>query len=731
MLCMRKFILFTFLIVLSGASIAQQLSFRFANPRIIRLSNVDHLQFDVQVKCNAANTYLWAATVKLNFNISAFSNTASQWVVATQGGFNGFNSSGSSLKYTVTKTIVGSVYNIALTGDVGVAGNGPNGDDFGAVPQNAWTTLITVSARLQDFSGDALAGITFQESGMNGFQQYITGPSTFSTYVNPNLYDSRNFVSDFTGRFYSDLYGWSQLGGSTNNAQFVDWTASLNTSVWDGVANIPNDGSESLAKNIRIDDPATLTVPVNGKLTVSGSTTILTASGLAIQSAASGTGSLITGSATGSGTAGSYVTTGSWHQVSPSLSGQAVSDFLTSTGNVTNVATKNGTDRGMMNYITSNNTWSSFYTNSSGGTLAAGQGYMMRTDFDAAVNFTGTITSGSVAVTLSGSGNTGWNLIGNPYTSAIDLNSHTPSDFLSGNPSGSVLDASYMGVYIWNQGAGKYDVINYGTSPEDAAVGQAFFVKSASDGAEVNFTPAMQLHMNSVNLKSVNSYPEIKLDALLNGKNTSTSIKFISGATNGLDPGYDAGIFSLDSPVSIYTRLVEDNGTNFMLQCLPANDFSGLIIPVGIDSKSGGEITFSAEATNLSPNRMVILEDKQSKTFTNLLNDTYKTTIEATTNDVSRFQLHTYDITTGLEGENSENSLNAYAVGNTQIRLTGNVGTGSKATLYDIQGRAILIKNLEKGNLNILSTPVLRTGIYLLMVEDNGRSQRFKIPVKK
>jgi hypothetical protein len=288
-----------------------------------------------------------------------------------------------------------------------------------------------------------------------------------------------------------------------------------------------------------------------------------------------------------------------------------------------------------------------------------------------------------------------------------------------------------MGVYIWNQGTGKYDVINYGTSAEDAAVGQAFFVRSAIEGAEVNFTPAMQLHVNSASLKSVNSYPEIKLDAVIDGKNASTSIKFISGATKGLDPGYDAGIFSPDSPGSIFTRLIEDNGANFMLQCLPSNDFSDLIIPIGIDSKTGGKITFSATTINLSPNRMVILEDKQSKKFTNLQNETYTTTIEATTNEISRFRLHTYDTTTGLEGENLENKLNAYAIGNTQIRLKGNVGSESEATLYDIQGKAILVKNLKKGNLNILSTPGLKTGIYLLLVEDNGQLHRLKIPVKE
>jgi hypothetical protein len=102
------------------------------------------------------------------------------------------------------------------------------------------------------------------------------------------------------------------------------------------------------------------------------------------------------------------------------------------------------------------------------------------------------------------------------------------------------------------------------TPAEEASLGQAFFVKSAVDGATVSFNPAMQLH-SAVALKSTKiTYPEIKLIAANNGINASTDIKFISGTSKGLDPGYDAEIFSPGTTVSLYTKLVEDNGANFL-----------------------------------------------------------------------------------------------------------------------------------------------------------------------
>jgi hypothetical protein len=57
-------------------------------------------------------------------------------------------------------------------------------------------------------------------------------------------------------------------------------------------------------------------------------------------------------------------------------------------------------------------------------------------------------------------------------------------------------------------------------------------------------------------------------------------------AHEGLDVGYDAGIFKADSEFSVYTKLVEDNGVEFQLQYLPTNQYNNLVIPIGIDSKS-------------------------------------------------------------------------------------------------------------------------------------------------
>jgi hypothetical protein len=87
---------------------------------------------------------------------------------------------------------------------------------------------------------------------------------------------------------------------------------------------------------------------------------------------------------------------------------------------------------------------------------------------------------------------------------------------------------------------------------------------------------------------------------------------------------------------------------------------------------------------------------------------------------------------TGIENpENGLGILSAYAVRNTQICLKGEVSKQAVATLYDIQGRVVVVKNLEEGSLNTIPTPYIKTGVYLLLVKDNQRIQKFKIPVKE
>jgi len=88
-------------------------------------------------------------------------------------------------------------------------------------------------------------------------------------------------------------------------------------------------------------------------------------------------------------------------------------------------------------------------------------------------------------------------------------------------------------------------------------------------------------------------------------------------------------------------------------------------------------------------------------------------------------------IPTGINTTDRMSTLIAYSIGNTEITLKGQVSEAAIATLYDIQGKVIVIKQLEAGDMNVIPTPYIKTGVYLLWVKDQTRIQTLKVPVKE
>ena len=535
---------------------------------------------------------------------------------------------------------------------------------------------------------------------------------------------------------------WATPGNWENNVVPV---ASDNVAISPAATYMPHittaTASPAVCNSVTIQDGASLTIAAGNSLTVSGSIANATVnSGLVIESNASGTGSLIaTNGTTGSGTAliERYMPELEWHIVSSPAGGQTVTDFIGDNKGIPYIpASGLLPDRyGMMDYDPALDKWNDYFTDAtatSEGLLGIGKGYMVRV-----MNVVNNLRfKGAINPTYTTSVSADWNCIGNPFTSAIRINTAAGSDNFMAVNSG-LFDDNNKALYFWNQtnssGTGSYDVVNLADDGATyAQVGQGFFMKAKGAG-DASFTTAMQTHQTAAPFKAATvPYPRIRLIAAANNKTVSTDIKFIEGTQKGLDPGYDAGLFTTDKSFSIYTKLVEDNGIQFQLQCLPPNQYNNLVIPIGLDSKSGGEIVLSVETVQLDPTCKVILEDKLTHTFTDLCKNSYKAAVEANTAGTGRFFLHTGDIISGLEDQVlADGKLTAYAIGNKEIRIIGEVGEGVVATLVNGLGQVVLTQKLGAGNLNIIGLPNLISGVYLLNINDKGTPQTIKMMVRK
>ena len=491
-----------------------------------------------------------------------------------------------------------------------------------------------------------------------------------------------------------------------------------------------------------------LTIAAGGSLTLTP-TTCLTVSetlsnnntsetGIRVKSDSTGTGSLITAVATKTGTAvaGRWLSAGKWNLVSAPIN-QTVSTFLSANPAIET----NGTLRAMMDYNPGQSNWNPFFTTgASDGTLGDGRGFGMHIGpTNAAVTFTGSLQAGILTATGLTPG--AWNCIGNPYTSAIGINaaSSAVNDFLTVNLAAtSNLDPSYGAIYIWeqpdalNSQPGGYTIISnvpLSSPAYNIQQGQAFLVRTNTNATSVNFNHDMQLHIPNLALKAAAiSWPVIQLTATVNSQKSTSYLAFNDQMTKGLDPTYDVGMLHTNAPLSVYTRLVEDNGVPFVIQSLPGSSISSYVIPVGLESTAGGEVVFSAKTISLPSDCKVILEDKATKTFTDLEAGDYKASIAANSAIADRFLLHTSTKTiSDLPVQPLLSDLNAFEFQNSEIHIVGKVTAQAVATLYDALGRIVLSSKLNEGDLNTIPTPNMSSGIYVLKVVDHGVMHPFKL----
>jgi hypothetical protein len=212
----------------------------------------------------------------------------------------------------------------------------------------------------------------------------------------------------------------------------------------------------------------------------------------------------------------------------------------------------------------------------------------------------------------------------------------------------------------------------------------------------------------------------------MDGTVTSTSIKFRDDMTAGLDVGYDAGVFK--TGFDIYTKLLEDNGVDFGLQCLPETGIKEYEIPVGLDVATGGEISFSLQQENFPGNVTPVLNDKLTgASFAFSGGDTvYTTSIPDGTKGYGRFTL-TFSSTTGVDDIlDSQSHFQAW-YSNGTITISGNIEGGGEVSVYDVQGRKLAAEKLGCSNQNRIAVPQATSGIYLVKVKDSNRSEVLKV----
>ncbi|MFC2113776.1 hypothetical protein ACFLRI_00350 [Bacteroidota bacterium] len=320
---------------------------------------------------------------------------------------------------------------------------------------------------------------------------------------------------------------------------------------------------------------------------------------LNIKSSASGTGNLITGNSV-YGTVQRYLegnaTNNPYHFISSPVSGGAFSDIWTS---------------GDFNVYWYNEAIVDVdldvgWTRILAGTLTNGLGYAVVSDYatrtmsiDGALN-TGTINSPVSYTTTTGTfpngDPQGYNLIGNPYPTAISA-----TTFLTDNAS----DLAVAAVYYWDNPDGDRLRGDYAsrtaaggsaggsaiTPDASIAVGQGFFVRVNSGVSTLEFNNAQKIANSGTQF----FVPELveNLNIAIEGPDhlyNEIAFSFSPDASKGYDHLYDATKLRGNPYIALYS-FVEGEQDQYVIQGRPSIMETD-IIPIGIHVGIDGEYSF-------------------------------------------------------------------------------------------------------------------------------------------
>jgi len=454
--------------------------------------------------------------------------------------------------------------------------------------------------------------------------------------------------------------------------------------------------------------------------------------------------------------------TPNWHLYSSPVSGETIHNFLLANRQIPDLLSNPSDPNsaigvGMRKYIPASDVWSKYFEYGIGlpeGDIEVGRGYSIRTIPDGSpdgytqpgsVYAHGNLNPNYVTVALKSYGNH-WNCIGNPFTSAIKLKPSTPlgTDGLLNLANLSKLDeGEFQAVYVWdtnnittNLTTPEYIILNNTTSINSLQIGQGFFVKSNKNNNNsisdtIRFTKSMQSPNSSLSFKdAVIEWPSLKIVVKNQTLSSSTEIKFVTNTTKGLDPGYDAGMLKANPDFALYSKLLIDNPVDFGLQCLPDQNYNQYVIPIGIDFKAGGDITFTAETINLPSGCQALLEDRLTKQFTRLdLKDAkYNTKVSANTNGTGRFFLHTSDVISGIQPIEKE-PFKINTIGTT-VYINGSVSDKANFFVYSVSGKQLANFKAESQVQNLFDASGLPAGVYILTCDDQNQKKSTKFVIE-
>lgn len=357
------------------------------------------------------------------------------------------------------------------------------------------------------------------------------------------------------------------------------------------------------------------------------------------------------------------------------------------------------------------------------GNLGVAQGLAARIDGGTTIDFTGTYQTGNTtSYSLSGTGNNtaapNFNLVANPFASAIQWNTVAAAN--AGSITGTAMIWQNSGGY-----SGTYQSYNSVVTTNIPSQ-QGFFVVASTNGATITFPQSSRTTNDPAFNKQSTQVYDTRLDLTVSGNGFADITYIATGAafTEEFDNNYDARkLRSRDGQPTLYTYTNLAVGRQ-AINAIPLD--KGLVkIPVGFIPGADGSFSFAADGVADFPvDTRVLLMDAQTGEVVDLRRQPEYHFNALATDDADRFTLV---LMKDLEGETptgvasiDETSISIYpnpVHDKLTLELSG-TNNNTRVVITDYTGKEIIGQNLHSGpGLYQLDVTTLSSGIYLVKVQ--------------
>lgn len=353
-----------------------------------------------------------------------------------------------------------------------------------------------------------------------------------------------------------------------------------------------------------------------------------------------------------------------------------------------------------------------------------------------------------------------WNLLGNPYPSALDAQT-----FLT-HPSNNLIEGS---VHIWthgtqigNNGDSFYDDFAYTYDDNDYITynlsgvsnpnpifngkigsGQGFFVlalnnnENGSNSVTFNNSMRDRSHSNTEFFRQIDTNENVANSDTTerhriwlnlfspNGSSSNILVGYIEGATQEKDRLYDAYIREVNN-LSMYSK-INDERMIIQGRSLPFDENDQ--VPLGTVIPEPGEYVITigkVDGLFLNENQNIYLEDTYAGIIHDLRASPYSFTESEAIDYENRFILrYTNEVLSITDLE--LNGLNIIAPKGDYIKITSNKSPIESITVYDLLGRVLFNKDTINQSEFILNNHNLSSGAYIVkatLVSGNSKSQK-------